>query len=875
MSGRIEQRTGAVVAAVARFSQRHCWLVLTSAVLLAVAGGSYTARHVGINTDTTDMLAEHLPWRVAYSEFKAAFPYFSDNIVVVVDGATPDLALDSAAELSAHLARDPAHFGEIFNPGAEPFFRRQQFLYLDEETLAALIERISAAQALLGRLAADPGLTGLVTLLQDLATHGADDLPASATPFIDGLDAAIDGFLDGDPIPMSWQKLFSGDDGKASSRVLFTVVPELDYGSVLPAEHAIDAIREGVRELGLDTRPGVRVRLTGGAALAYDELSSVIRGAEQAALLALVMIAACLIAGMRSLSLVVATLVNLAIGLVFTATFATAAVGTLNMISVAFAALYVGLGVDFAIHLGMRYRELCGESERNAALVGAVRHIGPSLVLCALTTAIGFFAFIPTDYRGVAELGLISGAGMFVSLAMSFTVLPALLQALPAPRPRARPASASLVARPRRTTAIIGLAAVTAVLACFTLPYARFDLNPIHLNDPQAESVTTFEDLASDAEDPLYAIDLVLADRDALAAVAARLTALDSVAGVSSVADLVPDDQDAALAQVEDLRWSLVTGLELGTVSPIDATGLGGALQRLAQALATIDGNADGSGAALRALGHRIAALNEQLAAQPPEMRAAQLEELQDKLMRHFPSQVERLRDALEAEPFGVEDLPAALRARWVSDDGHLRLQIRPATDLDDNGRMAAFVRDVRSVVGERATGTPVINIEASRAVTTAFYQAFASAAAVIAALLWVIFRRLLEVLIVLVPLVLAGLLTTALAVVLDMPFNFANIIALPLLMGIGVDSALHIRHRYKSAERGALPLLGTSTARAVLFSALTTAASFGNLAVSPHAGTASMGMMLSIGLAMTLLCSLVVLPALLHRYVTPDAAPI
>ena len=166
------------------------------------------------------------------------------------------------------------------------------------------------------------------------------------------------------------------------------------------------------------------------------------------------------------------------------------------------------------------------------------------------------------------------------------------------------------------------------------------------------------------------------------------------------------------------------------------------------------------------------------------------------------------------------------------------------------------------------ATGTPVINIEASRAVTGAFYQAFASAFILIALVLFFILRRITEVLVVMAPLLLAGLLTTAATVWTGMPFNFANIIALPLLMGIGVDSALHILHRYKTPGVGDGPLLKTSTARAVLFSALTTTASFGNLAFSPHAGTASMGILLTIGLGLTLLCMLIVMPALLTHFV-------
>ena len=241
--------------------------------------------------------------------------------------------------------------------------------------------------------------------------------------------------------------------------------------------------------------------------------------------------------------------------------------------------------------------------------------------------------------------------------------------------------------------------------------------------------------------------------------------------------------------------------------------------------------------------------------------------------MRHFPDQLARLQAGLDAVPVTEAALPAELLRRWVSADGRYRLEIQPAERLTGNAALARFVEEVRSVAGPDVTGTPVINIEAGRAVTTAFYEAFGAAGILITVLLYGVLRRVREVATVLAPLLLAGLLTTAFTVVFGIQFNFANIIALPLLMGIGVDSALHILHRYKTTGQDDVPLLATSSARAVLFSALTSAASFGNLAVSAHAGTASMGIMLTVGLTMTLLCTLVVLPALLQRYVEPSGS--
>ncbi|MEX2482901.1 MAG: MMPL family transporter, partial [Gammaproteobacteria bacterium] len=681
------------------------------------------------------------------------------------------------------------------------------------------------------------------------------------------IDATLTRFLAGERTPMSWANMLGGNAIDLPQQVVFTVQPHLDYGNLLPATDAIGALRARVAEFGYDDHPDVSVRLTGGAALGYDELRSVVRGAERAAMLALVLVAACLIIGLRSLSLVIATLLALVVGLVLTASFATLAVGTLNMISVAFAVLYVGLGVDFAIHLCLRYRELAGARLQEAAMLAAARHVGVSLALCALTTAIAFFAFIPTSYRGVAELGLISGVGIIIGLVVSLTLLPAVLRALPAPRPPRRSASARLLQTTgrMRNKHILIVAAICAIAALFALPYARFDHNPLHLNDPFAESITTLQDL--DDDDSMDFIAAIAPDQGAAATLSARLTALPTVAEVITIDDLVPEAQDEKLALIDDMRFTLGDVLEPAAPTPLSPGVAGPALVELALAIDDIPPD-HALAATFTSLGATVQRLRAMLDGLPTAAALEQQVALERMLMHHFPDQLERLRRGLEAERITQDALPEPLLRRWVTEGGRYRLEIRPRDDTGSSQALARFVDEVRGVLGASVTGTPVINIEAGRAVTVAFYEAFAAAGVLITALLFCVLRRLREVAVVLTPLLLAGLLTTAINIALGIPFNFANIIALPLLLGIGVDSALHILHRYKTTGQDDAPLLATSSARAVLFSALTSAASFGNLAVSDHAGTASMGIMLTVGLSMTLLCTLVVLPALLRHFV-------
>ena len=876
MQAIFQQNAIPIVSSIVQLAQRHALTVLLAAVIAGYCGFSYTVSRIAISTDTEDMLSEKLEWRRAYQDYKQTFPYFADTIVVVIDADTPDLASAAADALADALAQQTETFDEVFHPAADAFFRANQFLYLDVGELQSLVDQLSAAQPFIARLAADPSSYEFLTLLEEVLGADIDVAGLNVDTTLYAVAEAVNALLDDDHVPMSWRRLLGGSEFEGDTRVLFTAKAQVDFTSLLPGKSAMVAIRDTARTLGLTPERGVTVRLTGGVALGYDNLQAVVVGAERVGVLALIMVAACLLIGLKSVSLVAATLFTLVVGLILTATFATAAVGTLNMISVAFAVLYVGLGVDFAVHLCLRYRELLAYEPKPTAIRRATEHIGGSIILCATTTALAFFTFIPTAYRGVAELGLISGVGMFIALGLSFTVLPAVLQILPAP---AKPATRArrdtpLAALPERVAPwILTAAAVIAVSAIFVALHARFDHNPLHLQDQSSESVRTLADLARGGNDIEHSISLVLPAGSPVTDVSAALEQLPEVDGVVSAHDFVPHQQADKRAIIDDLSLTLGPGLILQAPTPREA----GTLPELVQALSVRTG--PGSAAPVGVDADSQSALHaalKRLAAQIGALTAAQrtpfFSTLEHKLLGHFAPQIERLEAGLNPSGVSMNTLPESLRKRWIAPDGRFRVEITPAQDVNDNDNLEAFVAAARSVAGDIATGTPIINVEASRAVVAAFIQAFICAVLLVALIIFVSTKRLLDTLVVLAPLLLAGLITTAFAVSLGIAFNFANVIALPLLLGVGVDSAVHILHRYKTMAPDEPLLLQTSTARAVVFSALTTTASFGNLALSPHAGTASMGVMLSIGLIATLLCTLIVLPALLSRFIEAPA---
>ena len=854
-----------LVRAWVRAAGRLWPLVLIAALAASAAALAYVGENLGIHTDTEDMIAPDLDWRVVDIDHQRQFPHFIDNLAVVVEASTADLAAQAATRLATALRGETALFEWVAIPSDHPFLRRHALLYLDAAERDALTGDLVAAQPLLGRLHRDPGLAAVLDLLGDALARPDEVDPAVLSRFAGALALALEAARERRFHRLSWRELLggdaaAGDPGAAPERVVVVASPVLDYRQLFPARAAMDRVRELAGELGLTPESGVRVRITGGLAMSDEELASVSAGAAHAAVLALVGVAAVLLLGLGSVRLVLATLITLVTGLVWTAAFAAAAVGHLNMISVAFAVLYIGLGVDYAVHFGLRYRELVNDHGNHAeALERAAHDVGAALALCALTTGVGFFAFLPTSFAGVSELGLIAGVGMFVSLVATLTLMPAMLTAL---RPRGGrlgrfgvglPLAAGLDRIGREHPRAVAVVATLLAGACALLAtQARFDDNPLNLREPEGEAVSTYRDLVASGVN--WNLDVLVADLAAARTLAERLEALPEVRRVLHLGSLVPADQEAGLARVDELALLLGPDLAGPPAEPADPALAGPALARLDAALA----DAALRDPALARLRETVAALQADLAGASPEGRKQLLAAAQEAVTGTLPDELARLGELLDAGPVSVDDLPGDLARDWRAPDGRVRLRVDAAGDLNDPRSLEAFVAAVRGVA-PGAIGVPVIHVESARAVVDAFRTAFGLALACITLILWLILRRPGDVAVVLAPLLLAALASAAALVLMDMPFNFANVIALPLLLGVGVDSGIHMLNR---ARRGGGALAGSSTARGVLTSALTTTVSFGNLAFSAHPGTASMGLLLTVGMVATLVCTLLVLPA-------------
>ncbi|MBN1240603.1 MAG: MMPL family transporter [Gammaproteobacteria bacterium] len=854
----------------------------------------FAATRLGIDTDTADMISPDLPWRQHFIDYRQTFESRDRNLVVVVEAASAERADAFAAELSERLEQRQDLFLSVFDPAGGEFFERQGLLYLSVDELEDLADRLAGAQPLIGLLrptfngatvvdvvrrtvgdaAADadtaPGDDGAGAAADERALAsgagaGTADAPVAAALYRE-LAAALDASVEAGRDPIAWRALMTGSaDEQGAERRLILLRPKLDFDRVQPAAEAVQFLRATTDELTGGEFRDVAASLTGSVAMEYEEMLTVRRGAGVAGLASLLMVGIVLYAALRSFRLLAISLVTLLVGLMGTAAFAAGAVGHLNLLSVAFAVLYIGLGVDFILHVCLRFKELLADGATvDDAVTDTIAGVGTSLVICAATTAAGFFAFIPTEFQGVSELGLISGTGMFLSLAVSVTLLPALLATFTRNRKSLlRPpwigtrSLARLTAQPK---AVLSVTAVVVVAAAALLPQLEFDNNPINLRDPETESVRALAALAAGSEAPLFDLVAVAPDRATALEWARALRPLPTVRSVTTVEDLVPSEQDEKLFVLEDIALLMGPGFSDVERAAPDAEALEGALTGLLDALRRQNPSSEAA-AALEASLERVL---DELAGANETRRRGVLDALDADIVGALPRELERLELALQAEPFGLDALPDALAERWMGENGRELIEITPAEDVSDNAASERFVDSVRDVI-PTATGLPVVYQEASSTVVRSFRLALTYALIMVTILLFVFLRRGADVLLVIVPILLAAGVTAGAAVAFGVPFNFANIIALPLLVGIGVDNGIHIVHRMRTAPPSHGTPYGTSTSAAMLASTLTTIASFGNLGFAAHRGMASMGQLLTIGMVVTLAATLILLPVMLR----------
>ncbi|HWU02182.1 MAG TPA: MMPL family transporter, partial [Novosphingobium sp.] len=558
--------TRAIPVAI-RAAARRPLVTLGVAAALVVLALAFVATAFDMTTDTGELISPRTQWRQDEAAVETAFPGQKDSVLVVIDGATPEIAEDAAIRLNEALAADAAsgknaHIVDVSRPDGGAFFDREGLLFSSLQDVQTTTKKLIDAQPLLGGLATDPSLHGIATTIDTMAKGAADgtqDASGLGEP-LTRLSGTIDARLAGRPVWFSWQRLFSGSGGSAlapPTRRLLMVHPRLAFGDLEPGSDAVNAIRAAAARLNIDAAHGLRMGLTGQVPLADEEFGSIRENIGLVGLLMVVAMLACLWLATRSWRSVAAIMLTIVAGLVITLALGLLAVHRLNLISVAFIPLFVGLGVDFGIQVAVRFN-----AERRAgaapmdALMRLAEAIGEPLSLAAGAIFLALGAFLPTDYVGIAELGVIAGMGMVIAFVLNITLLPALLVLLRPPVPAqrvgwagARPLDAWLHANRRNILiAFVGAMAVSITL----LGWVRFDFNPLHLRDPNAPAMRELANLMKDPDRTPNTIAILTPNANAAGALAQRLEGHSEVAHAVTIDSFVPEAQDLKLALIQD-----------------------------------------------------------------------------------------------------------------------------------------------------------------------------------------------------------------------------------------------------------------------------------------------------------------------------------
>ena len=838
---------------------RHPWTVILSAAVLSAAAALYTVQNFAITTDVSKLLSPELPWRQRESAFETAFPQRNDIILVVLEAATPERARDAGNRLADALSKRSDAVVSVRQPGGGPFFEKNGLLYLPVDEVERMTRQLATAKPLISGLSANRNLKGVMDAIQ----LGLMGIQAGQLKLDDAvrpmtlLSETVEDVLAGKPASFSWRVLLQGRPAKESElRRLIEVKPVLDFSALEPGHKATSAIRQAAADLKLDAS----VRLTGPIALADEEFATVKDGAVFNTSLTIVAVLIILWLALRSARIIIAVFLSLMAGLAITAALGLMMVEALNLISVAFAVLFVGIGVDFGIQFSVRYRaERHEKSALREALLSTAASVGVPLTLAAAATAAGFLSFLPTHYRGLSELGLIAGSGMIIAFITSVTLLPALLAILsppgePEPLGYAALAPVDSFLERFRVPIIAG----TLLIAAAGLPLLlqlKFDFNPINLRSPTVESVATFLKLRKDPTTGINSIDILASNLQDADTTAVRLRNLPEVERTITLSSLVPDSQDAKMKLIGDARQALAGALEAAAPQESSDAEIVSAIESAANALKQAAGEGTSPGpVAARRLADGLA----KLAEAQPEKRA----EAHRAIIPPLEMGLKDLSDALQPEPVRLDTLPPDIVRDWATPDGRARISVAPKGDPNDNEVLRRFARAVLKVE-PRATGTPVSIQESGRTIVWAFIQAGCFALVTIAILLWITLRRLGDVLLTLAPLILAGAVTLEICVLIGLPLNFANIIALPLLLGVGVAFKIYYIMAWRAGQTN---LLQSSLTRAVIFSAMTTATAFGSLWLSNHPGTSSMGKLMALSLICTLAAAVLFQPALMGK---------
>ena len=882
--------------AIERFAYRQSLLVISVALVLAILSLWVTAKKLTFKTGRGDLVAKGLPYVKQYENYREQFEDL-EGMVVVVEGENPADMAGFAEALAIKLQAQSHLFSQVVYKIDTHYFRSRFLLYLNQDELQSLTRKLVDHQGFLESVNGAPGLHSLLSSINTEISSGMVD--SLLTDFLGGDDEEESGdagdlnllvrlleemtrALMGETGYRSpWQALFTGSGDSLREKgymvsenedLLFTLlVPNNDKTSFTGYKDAVALARQAIAETRKDF-PDIRVGLTGEDVISSDEMVTTQADVETASKIALTGVALLFIIAYRGVVKPLLAVFCLLLALCWTMGFTALTIGHLNILSIVFTTILIGLGIDFGIHILERYKE-----ERQSgheileALQKTVQGTGRGNFSGAITTAMAFGAMVLTDFIGIVELGWIAGWGILFCMVAMLLVLPALITLEEKWRKPHYALARSTTTKKRQWIdklfdhyyLIIGLCTFLVLIASLSLKDLRFDYNLLDLQAKGTEAVQYEMKILESAGRSAWSAAMLADSLEEVQEKELLLKALPTVARFESISAVIPEHQEENLRFIRENLAPLLKELE---VEPEDvAFSLKALNKTLKRIQFKLQGREEGGDPLdpVRVAGNRLRNFLEKSQKIEQGLAESRLENFSALLFTDYRDLMDELKANAEAQPVRLEEIPPKLRKRYISKKGKYVIHIFPSVDIWDQDERRKYLSDLRSV-DPNVTGTAVHMFESTRLMTEGYVKGGLYAMTAIIFYVFFMFRNVRTVFFVLLPVLAGSIWTVGVMELIGLKLNMANLVILPLILGVGVVNGIHITHRYREEEDKHASVLGKSTGQAVVLSSFTTMIGFGSLMVADHNGVFSLGLVLTIGVFNCLIASITFLPALL-----------
>ncbi len=860
----------------------------------------YTVKFLEFRTNRNDLVGSGKKYHQNFLQFKKEFPT-QDDLVVVVESENGEKNRQFVERIGAKLEAETNLFMHVFYKGDLKMLGSKALLFVPEPDLLQLRKKLNDYLPFIDPFTHTTNLVSLFDMINTQFRTAKRERNAEteslirAIPALERIVTQATASLRRDgapPSPGVFALFAAGPEAERSVYITFArgqiylvtaqaVTEEKNSAAVLRLRQLVEETRAEV--------PGINVGITGEPVLVHDEMKQSQSDTTVASIVSLIVCALIFIYGYNQTGRPLKATLCLVVGLAYTMAFTTAVVGHLNILTVTFVPILIGLAIDFGVHLVTRYEEELYHGKSDAeAMTTALVFTGQGIFTGAFTTAGAFLAMGFTDFKGIQEMGIICGGGLLVCLVPMMTLLPVLLL-----RGRQNVLDHELAGKVdrreqienlwlRRPALVILVTVALCAGSAWRMRRVIFDYNLLNMQSKGLPAVEFAKKLIDSTAKAGKDGDTNASARTVLFAAVVtdsltqaveleqRIRQLPAVADVDSIAKFLTENQAEKLRVIGEVKKDLsALHFDAADRQPVNVLELSRSLYSLNGYIGLAREEAQKDDAAVTA---RLTSLyraieifrKEMLQGNPTDLAivGAQLGNYQRALFDDLRSTFEALQHQDNREKLRVEDLPSALRDRFVGVHGKILLQVYPKENVWQRAPQEEFVRQVRTI-DPNVTGTPVQLLEYTTLLKRSYEEAAVYSLIAIAILVFIHFRTLGSVILALLPVAIGSLWLGGVMGWFNIPLNPANIMMLPLIIGIGVTNGIHILNRF--AEEQTPSILAKSTGKAVLVSGLTTIAGFGSLALAKHRGIESLGYVMATGVATCMIAGLTFLPAILN----------